>query len=263
MGTHPKTWFGCTTQNNRMRHKTIMGRQEAVHEQVERLPRQPRSPKQILANLLVAVCVLVVAVHLPTLWSQALTFDDPQYLLNNDLVQNPSWASVQKFLAEVLEPSTVSGYYQPLTMISLMIDHALGGRPDNLLPFHRTSLLLHVFNTALIIVLLYMLFSNVWAAAGVGLLFGLHPMTVESIAWVGERKTVLATFFALWSLVLYVRFAQRRRPWLYGGCLAMYALALMSKPTSLPVPALMLLLDCWRGSSTSVRSLAHPSCYLS
>ena len=199
----------------------------------------------LLAVLLIVVCVVVLAVHWPALSAQALSFDDGQYLTKNVLVQNPSWTSARRFLTEVLEPSTVRGYYQPLTMISLMFDYALGGRPDNLHSFHRTSLTLHVVNTALVIVLLYILFGQVWIATAVGLLFGLHPMTVEPIPWVGERKTLLAAFFALWCLILYVRYARKPNRPLHIGCLVMYVLALMSKPTSTPLPLLMLLMDYW------------------
>ncbi len=199
----------------------------------------------LLAVLLIVACVVVLAVHWPALSAQALSIDDSQYLTKNVLVQNPSWTSARRFLTEVLEPSTVEGYYQPLTMISLMFDYALGGRPDNLKPFHRTSLTLHVVNTALVIVLLYLLFGQDWVAAAAGLLFGLHPMTVEPIPWVGERKTLLAAFFALWCLILYVRHARKPNRPLFIGCLAMYVLALMSKPTSTPLPLLMLLMDYW------------------
>jgi tetratricopeptide (TPR) repeat protein len=214
------------------------------------------SKSVLLAILITSVCATVVAVHWPVLSAQALSFDDDQYLTNNLLIRNPGWSSAWIFLSEVFTPSTVGGYYQPLTMISLMVDYSLGGRVDNLMPFHRTSLILHAANTALIIVLLYLLFGSPWVAAAVGLLFGLHPMTVEPIPWVGERKTLLAAFFALWSLVFYIRYAKsaadrnlslanRRNLWLYIGCFFFYLFALMSKPTSTPLPALMLLLDFW------------------
>jgi tetratricopeptide (TPR) repeat protein len=194
---------------------------------------------------LLSVCCAVIVVHWPALSAQALSFDDSQYLARNLLVQNPGWTSARRFLTEVLEPSTVEGYYQPLTMISLMFDYALGGRPDDLYSFHRTSLALHVVNTALVVVLLYLLFGQAWIATAVGFLFGLHPMTVEPIPWVGERKTLLAAFFALWCLILYVRYVRKPNRPLYIGCLAMYVLALMSKPTSTPLPLLMLLMDYW------------------
>jgi tetratricopeptide (TPR) repeat protein len=199
----------------------------------------------VLGVLIVVVGITVLVAHWPALSAEALSFDDTQYLTENPLVQNPGWASVGRFFGEVLEPSTVRGYYQPLSMISLMLDHAMGGRADNLRPFHRTSLGLHIANTALVIVLLYLLFRRVWVAAVVGLLFGLHPMTVEPIPWVGERKTLLAAFFALWSLVAYVGYARRGvRTW-YRACLASFVLALMSKPTTTPLPLLLLLLDYW------------------
>ena len=71
------------------------------------------------------------------------------------------------------------------------------------------SLPLHIANTALIIVLLYLLFGQIWVAAGVGLLFGVHPLTVEPIPWIGERKTLLAAFFSLWCLVFYVIYTRK------------------------------------------------------
>lgn len=199
----------------------------------------------LLAALIVLVGQLVMFAHWPSLSAQALMFDDEQYLTENYLVQNPSWASARRFLSEVSKPSTVRGYYQPLTMISLMTDCALGGRNDNLRQFHRTSLALHLMNTGLLIVLLYLLFGQAWVAAVVGLLFGLHPLTAETIGWVGERKTLLAAFFALWSLILYVRYARKGNWTVYGGCMVMYMAALMSKPTSTPLPVLMLLMDYW------------------
>jgi hypothetical protein len=199
----------------------------------------------ILAVLILAVSVMVLCVHWPALSTGSLSSDDTQYLTENHLVQKPSWTSARRFLCEVLEPSTVRGYYQPLTMISLMIDYVQGGRSDNLRAFHRTSLCLHIFNTVLVVVLLYLLFGQLWAAAALGLLFGLHPMTVDTIAWVGERKTVLAAFFSLCSLTFYAGYARKGGWKLYLGTVLTYVLALMSKPTSTPLPVMMLVMD-WR-----------------
>jgi tetratricopeptide (TPR) repeat protein len=199
----------------------------------------------LLAVLTIFVCTIVYTVHWPALSAKALSFDDDQYFTANVLVQNPSLASAKRFLTEVLEPSTVRGYYQPLTMISLMLDYALGGRENNLTPVHRTSLILHTANTVLMILLLYLLFENIWAAAAAGLLFGLHPMTVETIPWLGERKTLLAAFFALVCLIFYVRYTRTNGRRYYIACFGTYILALMSKPTSTPLPLVMLLMDFW------------------
>ncbi len=216
-----------------------------IGRQGEKLSQRPASNIGLLACLLIVVCGAVLIVHWPALSAEAISFDDDQYLTKNILVQNPGWTSARRFLTEILEPSTVGGYYQPLTMISLMVDFALGGRPDYLRPFHRTSLALHIANTALVIVLLYLLFPTPSVAAAGGLLFGLHPLTVEPICWVSERKTLLAAFFVLWSLILYVHYARKSDWRLYLGSMVMYVLALMSKPTSVPLPVLFLLMDYW------------------
>ena len=198
-----------------------------------------------LALLCTGVAALVVAAHWPVLSARALSFDDGQYLAENELVQHPGFESARRFLTEVLEPSTVRGYYQPLAMISLMLDYAAGGRPDNLLPFHITSLALHIANTVLVIVVFHLLFGQAWPAALVGLLYGLHPVAVEPIAWISDRKTLLATMFSLVSMSLYVRCVSDGRWRLYVACLVAYILALMSKPTAAPLPLLFLLLDAW------------------
>ncbi len=213
----------------------------------------------VLVCLLVLICGAIQWVYSPVLSAKATCFDDEQYITRNLLVQNPSWSSAWQFLREVRYPSTVGGYYQPLTMISLMIDYRLGGRHDNLRPFHRTSMVLHICNTALMGALIYLLFGETWIAAAVALIFGLHPMTVETVAWASERKTLLATFFGLWSLILYVEFARKARRGLHIGCLAVYLLALLSKPTTVPLPLLMLLLDWWPLQRISWRSLVEKS----
>lgn len=209
------------------------------------LPEQPASRIVLVAVLIIAVCSSVLITHWPALSAQTISIDDRQYFIENFLVRSPGWESVGRFLTEILEPSTVGGYYQPLTMISLMLDYAVGGQTDSLRPFHRTSLALHIANTALIVVLLYQLFGSVWIAAAVGLLFGVHPLTVEPIPWVSERKTLLAAFFSLWGLIFYARFARRGNLKIYLGCLVMYMLAVMSKPTSTPLPVMLLLMDYW------------------
>jgi tetratricopeptide (TPR) repeat protein len=215
----------------------------------------------------------VAATHWPVLGARALSFDDGEYLTENPLVKNPSWESAGRFLSEVRAPSTVKGYYQPLAMISLMLDYAVAGSPDHLRPFHISSLMLHVLNSVLVMLLLYTLFGNPWAAALLGLLFGVHPMTVEPVAWIADRKTLVATFFALGCLILYVRYARgaavpdeasattratrrsaryrgrgahaHRRYMLLAACLLAYVLSLMAKPTGTMLPLALLLLDWW------------------
>jgi tetratricopeptide (TPR) repeat protein len=199
----------------------------------------------VLACLATVVAVVTLATHWPVLSATALSLDDDQYLTKNRLVQNPSWDSARRFLVEIRNPSTVEGYYQPLAMISLMVDSALGGTPTNLGPYHRTSLVLHIVNTVFVVMFLYQLFGSVWAAAVAGLLFGIHPITVEPVAWISDRKTLLAAFFSLAALIQYVGYTRSRSWVLYGGALLAYVAALLSKPTSTTLPFLLLLLDFW------------------
>jgi len=201
--------------------------------------------RQLFVYLLLFICTLVFLAHLPALSARATYLDDHEYVFQNSLVQNPSWASVRRFFVEVWRPSTVPGYYQPLTMTSLMLDRAVGGRKNPMRVYHRTSLVLHVTNTALVAVFLYVLFGQPFIAAGVSLLFGLHPITVESVCWISERKTVLASLFALWSLISYVQYTRDSKRRHYMICVLAYVLALLSKPITVPLPVMMLLMDCW------------------
>jgi Flp pilus assembly protein TadD len=206
---------------------------------------------------LISIGLVVAAALWPCLTARVISFDDEQYLTNNVLVRNPSWHSAGRFFGEVLAPSTVGGYYQPLTMVSLMLDCARGGTPDNLRAFHETSLALHVVNVWLLVVLLYLLFDNLYVAAAVGLIYGIHPQVVEPITWIADRKTPLATLFALASLILYVRWATRRRGWTLGLCIAAYVLSLLAKPTTIMLPVAFVLLDYWPLRRLSMRTIVE------
>ena len=183
----------------------------------------------ILGVLIIAVAGIILAVYHPVLSCQAISFDDMEYFVKNPLVHSPSWDTAKQFLSEVLKPSTVAGYYQPLTMISLMSDFGFTRQTADLSLYHRTNLTIHIANSILIIILLYILFGNPYIAAIVGLLFGLHPLTIEPVAWVSERKTLLAAFFSLSCMIFYVLFARRHKYGFYITCLLMYILSLQKR----------------------------------
>lgn len=214
-------------------------------------------PPATVALLLAAGLVAALAwlAHAPVLSARAVWFDDDDYFTRNALVQNPGAASARRFFTEVQNPSTVRGYYQPLTMISLMLDVWRGARPDNLRPIHQTQLALHALNAALICLIVGRLFGRVDAALAVALLFAWHPLTVEPLAWIGERKTLLSTALALASLLAYVGWAQRRGWWRYAVVLVAYALSLLAKPTSVALPLVMMVLDFWPLNRLTVRTL--------
>jgi tetratricopeptide (TPR) repeat protein len=206
---------------------------------------------------LALVALTVAVVDWPVLSAQAQCFDDGEYVTENRVVQHPSRYGIWQFFTEVSSPSTVKGYYQPLPMISLMLDIAMGGQTADFRVFHRTSLVLHCLNTFLLGLLLFQQFGSVWAASVCSALFGLHPMAIEPLAWLSERKTMLATLFSLGCLNSYVQSTrQSRRIWLpVSWCC--YLAALLSKPTALPLAFLLLLLDWWPLGRLSWRSVVE------
>lgn len=211
----------------------------------DRAPTRRFASWLLLSAVLFAQALVVGGVFAPVIRAQALSLDDSEYFADNPLVRNPSWSSVSTFFAEVARPSTVEGYYHPLTMVSLMLDQATMGNTRDLSGFHRTALLLHIANSLLLTILCYSLFGNAIFSCTAALIFALHSLCVEPVAWITERKTLLAAFFSLISLVSYVKYARGGRwRFLILTCFA-YLLALLSKPTALPLPLMLLVVDVW------------------
>ncbi len=201
-----------------------------------------------------AVMMVALGIVLATYWpalSAGAQFMDDKFYIGTSFMRHPSWTSAKTIFTEVFNPSMVNGYYQPLSLLSTMLDFLDPRAAGSLFPFHRTTLLLHLLNVTLVIVLLYVLFGN-WLVAGLlGLLYGLHPLNADAVLWIAERKTVLSTCFALGSILLfvaYVRHADKthRGDWKrYCASLLMYVCALLAKPTAIPLVALLLVLDYW------------------
>ncbi len=248
--------MSATTTSDPARH-------DASAKETDPGVRAPRAVSIRPALAVIAIVAVVVAwTFWPVLESRALFSDDFLYVVQNETVRNPSWSSAARFLREVTEPTTVPGYYEPWPMITLMLDCAMGADartgPDGyLVPFRRTALVLHVLNSVLVGLLIYLLFREPFSACVVGVLFGVHPLQVESVAWISQRKTLMASLFALSSLVLYVRYAQQGSRSAYGASLLLYLLALMSKPTALPLPVLLLVMDYWPLRRLRVRCLVE------
>ena len=163
-------------------------------------PARPRIPAWLLAILLVLVTIVL---YWPATGYDFVNCDDPEYVTANPHVQEGlSWASMKWAFF-----NPVVGNWHPLTMISHMLDCQLFGL--NPWGHHLINVLLHALNAALVFALLRQLTDATWRSLLVAALFGLHPLHVESVAWVAERKDVLSGFFGLLSLIFYVRYAQR------------------------------------------------------
>ncbi len=187
----------------------------------------------------VALFVLTAATFLGASRCGFTNHDDPEYVYANPHVRtglslsNARWAFTS-LNAEV-------SYWHPLTWLSHQLDCQLFGlKPGT---HHLTSLWIHVANVLLLFHVLRQLGLGSRGAFFVAGLFAVHPLHVESVAWVAERKDVLYGFFWLLSLCLYLNFRQRRVRTAYWGALGSFAAALMSKPSAITLPAVLLLIE--------------------
>jgi Flp pilus assembly protein TadD len=191
----------------------------------------------------VALCLVLLTVTAAAfgmvLANQFVNFDDPVYVTANEQVQRGlSVAGVRWAFT-----STEALNWHPLTWLSLQLDQQLYGK--SAWGFHLTNLLLHLANSLLLFLFLQRLTGAFWRSALVAALFALHPLHVESVAWVAERKDVLSTFFGMLTFCAYLYYV--RRPTLRRYLLVPLALALglMAKPMLVTWPFLLLLLDWW------------------
>jgi tetratricopeptide (TPR) repeat protein len=190
-----------------------------------------------LIALLLALATLLV--FLPAGRYHFVNFDDPDYVVDNPFVRNGlNWTDFGWAFT-----SFHSGNWHPLTWISHQADCEFFGL--NAGAHHFVNLLFHAANVALAFLFLWRLTERLWPAALIAALFGWHPLHVESVAWISERKDVLSTFFALLSLLSYVAYAReiwRKYFWL---ALVFFALGLLAKPMLVTLPCVFLLLDFW------------------
>lgn len=190
----------------------------------------------VVAGLLVAS---VVAVFWQTGHHGFISYDDPTYVTANPQIRNG-------FTVESLRWAFTTTYFSnwhPLTWLSYMLDYRLFG--DNPRGYHLVNVGFHAANTVLLFVVFRRMTGALWPSAFVAALFGIHPVHVESVAWVSERKDVLSTFFWVLAMGAYARHVERPRPASYLLVLACFALGLMAKPMVVTLPFVFLLLDYW------------------
>ena len=188
------------------------------------------------------LCGLALAttlvVFLPVLDNGFTNWDDPAYVTESRLITSLSF---DHLLQMAREP--VRSNYHPLTMLSLALDYRRAGLDPR--AYHATNLALHLANTALVFWLVRALGGRTLAATITALFFGIHPMHVESVAWVSARKDVLYGLFFLGGLVTYARYVARRRLGLYALSAGLFMLSLLAKPAAVVFPLVLLLVDLW------------------
>jgi tetratricopeptide (TPR) repeat protein len=190
----------------------------------------------VLAVLLGAA---VLAVFWPALGNDFVNYDDDLYVTRNPRVQQGlSWESVRWAMI-----TDAASNWHPLTWLSHQLDWELWGAAPR--GHHATSVVLHAVDTVLLFALLDGMTASPWRSALAAALFGLHPLHVESVAWIAERKDVLSTCLWLLTTLAWVHYTRRPGPWRYLAVVVGLALGLMAKPMLVTLPLTLLLLDYW------------------
>jgi tetratricopeptide (TPR) repeat protein len=198
-------------------------------------PDHSRTRRLVALCLLLAVAVLMVYSQVGRF--EFTNYDDPDYAANNRFVQmGLTWESVQWAFHNPFA-------WHPLTWLSHIIDGQIFGVNPG--AHHWVNAGFHVANTLLLFLALLRLTGAEGRSAFVAALFALHPLHVESVAWVAERKDLLSGFFWMLTLLAYARHAERPGPWRYALVLLCFTLGLMAKPMVVTLPFVLLLLDYW------------------
>jgi Flp pilus assembly protein TadD len=203
-------------------------------------------------NIALLLALITLLAYAPATRDRFLTLDDDLFVTDNYLVQKGLTLKGVEWAFKTFHESM----WHPLTWLSHMLDCELFGL--NARGHHSTSVFLHMVNAVLLFWLLWRLTGDLWPSALVAALFAWHPLSVESTAWIAERKNVLSTCFGLLTLLAYTRYAQERlsvqsaprgsrfRLWaFYALALFLFALCLLAKTMLVTLPCVMLLLDYW------------------
>ena len=191
----------------------------------------------------IAICIFLAvstfAVYAQVQDHEFINYDDDKYVTNNEYVKagftrdSVGWALTTSY----------NSNWHPMTWLSHMLDAQLFG--PNSKGHHLTNLLFHIANVLLLFLVLLRMTGALWQSGFVAALFALHPLNVESVAWVAERKNVLSTFFWLLTMWAYIRYAQKTNLKRYSLVILFFAMGLMSKPMLVTLPFVLLLLDYW------------------
>ena len=189
------------------------------------------------------ICLVLTLVVVAVFWQVCtydfVNYDDPVYVYKNPNIQ----AGITLKAIKWAFTTSHAGNWHPLTWLSHMLDWQLFSL--NPAGHHLTNLVFHITNALLLFVVLKQMTGAIWPSAFVAALFALHPLHVESVAWVSERKDVLSTFFWLLTMWAYIRFVRCPRITRYLPVVVFFALGLMSKPMLVTLPFVLLLLDYW------------------
>jgi len=193
--------------------------------------------KETILGLILAV--LVLAVYWNLMHNDFILYDDPDFVTRNDFTQ--AGLSIEGIRWALTAVNAAN--WTPITTLSHMLDCQIYGL--NPAGHHLTNLFLHLANVLLLFLLLRETTGCLWRSAVVSALFAVHPLHVESVAWISERRDVLSVFWGLMAMIAYCRYAGTRNRASYIASILLFAFSLMSKPMLVTMPFILILLDYW------------------
>jgi protein O-mannosyl-transferase len=202
-----------------------------------------KSPLPLL--WLAGILLITYIAYFPSLKNGFTNWDDNVYIGENTMIKKLSGANIKKMFDT---ENHVSLNYHPITIFSLALDYKLSSG-YNAKRFHTTNLIFHLLNTALVFWFIFLLSDKkLMVASIVALFFGIHPMHVESVAWISERKDVLYVFFFMSALIVYLKYlnAEKNKILLYLLILVLFLFSLLSKAMAVVLPLIFLLIDYYK-----------------
>ncbi|MBL4652995.1 MAG: tetratricopeptide repeat protein [Flavobacteriales bacterium] len=193
-----------------------------------------------------AAIILTAIAFFPSLSNGFTNWDDEVYLLNNENIREFSWEKIKYWFGAYHH-----GNYHPLTMISYMWEYSMSELNPRV--YHFNNYILHLLNTGLVFFFVYKLVDKKEVALIVATLFGIHPMHVESVAWVSERKDLLYTAFYLGSLIVYLGYKHHPDWKKYLLLIFLFVASLLSKSAAVVLPVVLLLIDYYQERKLTIK----------
>ncbi len=224
------------------------GKQKTIHKRQKPVQAILRKKTfHISPWIIYAILAATAIIYSRALFNGFASLDDDDYLFDNPYIKNFNFDAVKSIFT-----SFYLGNYHPLTTLTYLFEYHIYGL--NPLPFHLLNVLLHLANTMLVFKLAEKLSGQRVTALIVAALFALHPMHVESVAWISERKDVLYTLFYLSSLLVYLQYLNNGyRGKYYLICLVLFILSLLSKSAAVTLPVILLVVDWYKGRKPDAR----------
>jgi protein O-mannosyl-transferase len=218
---------------------TTIKKKKPVAKHQTTMPIQPEKTKKDYSLLFIVISLVATALTFSNSISNDFTsnWDDNVYILNCDLIRDVSWSGVQKIFT-----TPYGANYHPLTTLTYAIQYKLHGLSPK--PFHTLNLIFHLLNVLLVFILIKKMTQKAEIGFVVSLLYGLHPMHVESVSWISERKDLMFGFFYIASMIFYADYLKNNKKYLpLVLSFLLFAFSCLSKSMAVSLPAILVLMD--------------------